>query len=78
MSFDQNALDSLRIERAPEPTSKGSNPVYRWFLVAVLAIAAIAGAYALLRDSAIEVETATAVGAPAPRGRGGAGLYAAG
>ena len=78
MSFDQNALDSLRIERAPEPTAKGSNPVYRWFLVAVLAIAAIAGAYALLRDSAIEVETATAVAAPAAGGGGAAVLNASG
>ncbi len=78
MSFDQNALDSLRIERAPEPTPKGSNPVYRWFLVAVLAIAAIAGAYALLRDSAIEVETATAVAAPAAGGGGAAVLNASG
>jgi RND family efflux transporter MFP subunit len=78
MSFDQNALDSLRIERAPEPTAKGSSPVYRWFLVAVLAIAAIAGAYALLRDSAIEVETATAVAAPAAGGGGAAVLNASG
>jgi RND family efflux transporter MFP subunit len=78
MSFDQNALDSLRIERAPEPPPKGSNPVYRWFLVAVLAIAAIAGAYALLRDSAIEVETATAVAAPATGGGGAAVLNASG
>jgi RND family efflux transporter MFP subunit len=78
MSFDQNALDSLRIERAPEPTNKGSNPVYRWFLAVVLAIAAIAGAYALLRDSAIEVETATAVAAPAGGGGGAAVLNASG
>jgi RND family efflux transporter MFP subunit len=77
MSFDQNALDSLRIDRAPEPTGKGSNSVYKWFLIAVLAIAVIAGAYALLRDGAIEVETATAVAAPASGG-GAAVLNASG
>jgi RND family efflux transporter MFP subunit len=78
MSFDQNALDSLRIERDPAPSNKGPNRVYKWFLAAVLAIAAIAGAYALLRDGAIEVETATAVAAPAAGGGGAAVLNASG
>jgi RND family efflux transporter MFP subunit len=72
MSFDQNALDSLRIERTPEPAQRGSRGVYKWFLGAVLLLALIAGAYALLRDDAIEVETATAVAAPS--GGGGASV----
>jgi RND family efflux transporter MFP subunit len=72
MSFDQNALDSLRIERAPEPTGGGSKVgVYKWFLAGVLALAAVAAAYALLRDNAIEVETVTAT--PVASGSGGGG-----
>ena len=50
MSFDQNALDSLRIERTAGADDKRFEQRYKWFLAAVLAIAAIAGAYALLRD----------------------------
>jgi len=61
MSFDQNALDSLRIERAAEPAPSVSGGRYKWFIVAVLVLAAIAGAYAWLREGAVEVETATAV-----------------
>ena len=61
MSFDQNALDSLRIERNTEPGSTGPNPLYKWFVIGVLALAVAIGLYALLRDNAIEVETATAV-----------------
>jgi RND family efflux transporter MFP subunit len=77
MSFDQNALDSLRIERTPEPAQSRSNPLYKWFLAAVLLLAAVAGAYALLRDNAIEVQTATAVAAPTSGG-GAAVLNASG
>ncbi|MGH8178937.1 MAG: efflux RND transporter periplasmic adaptor subunit [Steroidobacter sp.] len=73
MSFDQNALDSLKIERTAEPAEAGSNSVYKWFLGIVLGLALIAGAYALLRDNAIEVETATAVAA-ASGGSGGAAV----
>jgi RND family efflux transporter MFP subunit len=72
MSFDQNALDSLRIERTPEPAPSGSKGLYKWFLAAVLLLAIVAGAYALLRDNAIEVEAATAVAAPS--GGGGASV----
>jgi RND family efflux transporter MFP subunit len=64
MSFDQNALDSLRIERqATPPTNRSSGSFYKWFLGAVLVLAVVAGAYALLREDAIEVRTATAVAA---------------
>jgi RND family efflux transporter MFP subunit len=65
MSFDQNALESLRIDRQPEPTGGGgSGNLYKWFLTGVLVLALIAAGYALLRDKAIEVETATAVASP--------------
>lgn len=60
MSFDQNALDSLRIERNSEPPKADSSPVYKWLIIVVLALAVIAGVYALLRNPAIEVETVTA------------------
>jgi hypothetical protein len=64
MSFDQNALDSLRIERSPEPARSSSRPgIYKWFVIGVLILAAIAAAYALLRDNAIEVEMVTATAA---------------
>ena len=66
MSFDQNALDSLRIERSPDPAKEESSPVYKWLIIIVLVLAAIAGAYALLRNPAIQVETVTA--APATTG----------
>src|SRR5690606_13369938 len=48
MSFDQNALDSLRIERSAEPEPSSGKP-YKWFLLVVLLIAVAAAAYALLR-----------------------------
>jgi RND family efflux transporter MFP subunit len=60
MSFDQNALDSLRIEREVEPTEHPSNPVYKWLIAAVLIVALAAAAVALFHTSAIEVETITA------------------
>jgi len=77
MSFDQNALDSLRIERSPEPVRSGNGGVYKWFIAAVLILAAVAAAYALLRDNAIEVETVTAT-ASSGGGGGGAVLNASG
>lgn len=60
MSFDQNALNSLRIERNAEPEDSDSNGVYKWLIGAVLVLAACAGVYALVRDDAILVETTTA------------------
>jgi len=78
MSFDQNALDSLRIERTPEPArGTGQGGVYKWFIGGVLLMAAVAGAYALLRDNAIEVETVTATAASSGSA-GGAVLNASG
>jgi RND family efflux transporter MFP subunit len=61
MAFDQNALDSLRIERNNEPSSSGPSPLYKWIVIGALVLAVAVGLYALLRDKAIEVETATAV-----------------
>lgn len=79
MSFDQNALDSLRIERSPEPTRNSrQGSVYKWFIAAVLILAAVAAAYALLRDNAIEVETVTATAAATGSSGGGAVLNASG
>lgn len=72
MSFDQNALESLRIERNNEPANSGSGNIYKWFVAAVLLLAAAAAAYALLRNDAVEVETATAVAASG--GSGGAAV----
>jgi RND family efflux transporter MFP subunit len=74
MSFDQNALDSLKIERTAEPVSSGSSGLYKWLIAVVLLLAAIAGAYALLRDNAIEVETASAVAIGGTSGNGGAAV----
>lgn len=79
MSFDQNALDSLRIERTPEPArTSRQGGVYKWFIAAVLVLAAVAAAYALLRDNAIEVETVTAVAASSGGSAGGSVLNASG
>jgi RND family efflux transporter MFP subunit len=78
MSFDQNALDSLRIERSPEPTRGPKGGVYKWFIAAVLILAGVAAAYALLRDNAIEVETVTATAASTGGSGGGAVLNASG
>ena len=64
-TFDQNALDSLRIERRPEPPGAGVRGLYKWLLAAVLAIALAAAAWAFLKRDAIEVETATAVASSA-------------
>lgn len=78
MSFDQNALDSLKIERTAEPANTGSSSIYKWLIGAVLALAVIAGAWALLRDNAIEVETASAVAVGGGGGGGSAVLNASG
>ena len=72
MAFDHNALDSLRIERGPDPTRDESSPIYKWLIIVVLVLAAIAGAYALLRDTAVEVETIVAT--PASSGGGSAAV----
>jgi len=77
MSFDQNALDSLRIERSAEPET-GSGKPYKWFLIVVLAIAVAAAAYALFRNKAIAVETVTAVATSNGAGSGPAVLNASG
>ena len=60
MAFDQKALDSLRIERSSDTEDSGSSSVFKWLIGAVLLFAVIAGAYALLRDNAVAVETTTA------------------
>lgn len=79
MSFDQNALDSLRIERSPEPARDNSRPgIYKWFIAGVLILAAIAAAFALLRNKAIEVEMVTATAASSGGSSGGAVLNASG
>ena len=78
MSFDQKALDSLRIERSNEPAETGSGKHYKWFIAIVLTVAVAAAAYALLRDKAVEVETATAVAATTGGGGGAAVLNASG
>jgi len=74
MSFDQRALDSLKIERSAEPASSGSSGVYKWLIGGVLLLAVIAGAYALLRDNAIEVETTAAVATGGSGASGGAAV----
>lgn len=61
MSFDQNALDSLRIERGSEPVQAGARGYLKWIVIAATSIAVAGLAFALLRTEAIEVETATAV-----------------
>jgi RND family efflux transporter MFP subunit len=78
MSFDQNALDSLRIERTREPASDGPGKIYKWAVGAVLLLAVAVGAYALFRDKPIEVETATAVASSSSGGGGAAVLNASG
>lgn len=77
MSFDQNALDSLKIERTAEP-EEGSSNVYKWLIGAVLLLAVVAGALALLRDNAIAVTTATAVSVGNSSSGGSAVLNASG
>jgi RND family efflux transporter MFP subunit len=74
MAFDQNALDSLRIERNNEPGNSGPSPLYKWLVIGALVLAVAVGLYALLRDKAIEVETATAVQSSSSGGGGGAAV----
>ena len=68
MSFDQNTLDSLKIDRdAPSRPSAGS--ALSWIVaLVVVAIVSASGAYWFLREHPIEVELATAVAAPAANG----------
>jgi RND family efflux transporter MFP subunit len=74
MAFDQNALDSLRIERNNEPRSTGPSPLYKWLVIGALAIAIGIGLYALLHEKAIEVATATAVQSASSGGSSGAAV----
>jgi RND family efflux transporter MFP subunit len=74
MAFDQNALDSLRIERNNEPRSTGPSPLYKWLVIGALAIAIGIGLYALLHEKAIKVETATAVQSSSSGGSSGAAV----
>jgi RND family efflux transporter MFP subunit len=74
MAFDQNALDSLRIERNNEPGNSGPSSLYKWIVIGALVLAVGVGLYALLRDKAIEVETATAVQSASSGGGGGAAV----
>src|ERR1044071_2286907 len=56
MALDQTTLESLRIERAPEPAAKPRRPLI-WVWAAVLAVLVAAGAAWWLRSGAIEVTT---------------------
>ena len=76
-SFDQKALDSLRIERSTEPEVSSGRP-YKWFLIIVLVLAAGAAAWAVTRSKAIEVETATATTSGGSTGMRAAVLNASG
>jgi RND family efflux transporter MFP subunit len=62
MAFDQNALDSLRIERSPptESESGGNRRPLLWIAAGVVALIAIVWAVFALRTKPVEVETATA------------------
>jgi RND family efflux transporter MFP subunit len=73
MSLDQNTLDSLRIDRDAHSGESRSGGAYKWLLGTVLLLAVVAAAYALLRENAIEVETATAVATSSGGGSGGGG-----
>ena len=74
MAFDQNALDSLRIERNNEPANSGPGSLYKWIVIGVLVLAVGVGLYALFRNKAIEVETATAVQSSSGGSSGGAAV----
>lgn len=60
MALDQKALESLRIERETQPAGGARPGLSRWVIAVMLVLAASAAAYALLRDTAIEVDLATA------------------
>lgn len=62
MSFDQNALDSLRIEREPATEMRqSSRRIPKWLLIAAAVLIVAIIARALLSDTAVTVATATAV-----------------
>jgi RND family efflux transporter MFP subunit len=72
VSFDQNTLDSLKIDRGAPSRAPGA--ARGWIVaLAIVAVAGGAGAYWLLRERPIEVELATAV---APAASGGAAVGA--
>jgi len=72
VSFDQNTLDSLKIDRdAPSRSSAGARG---WIVTLVLvAVIGATGAYWVLRERPIEVQLATAAAAPAANGGAPAG-----
>jgi RND family efflux transporter MFP subunit len=78
MPVDQNALNSLRIERAPSAHGSGQRPRALWVAVAGAAVALLALlAWFFTRAEALEVETVTAQSAGGPA-RAGAVLNASG
>lgn len=66
MALDQNALDSLRIDR--EADAQTPNPAYKWIIGAALTLALVAAAYTLLTDRALEITTAQATPATSSSG----------
>ena len=58
MALDQTTLESLRIERSPEPAAKPRRPLPLWAIgAAVVLLMAVGVALLWVRDSAIEVGT---------------------
>jgi len=80
MALDQNALDSLRIERDSDAEPTESRRIYKWVILAALLLAAIAAGYAMLRNDAAPVDTITvqAAAADSSGGVGAAVLNASG
>lgn len=62
MSFDQNALDSLRIDRDQQTAlHQPQRRMPRWVLITAAVLALLIIAYAVLRDGAVTVDTAVAL-----------------
>src|SRR5262245_52947728 len=69
MALDQNALNSLRIERTAQPVGSSGPRVLPWVIAAIVVLSAGA-AYALLRKGGIEVQTVQPTPAAGPPGAG--------
>lgn len=63
MSFDQDALNSLRIERKPAAPQESRSGLVKWIVIGVVVLGLAMAAFFLLRGNALEVQTVRATAA---------------
>lgn len=63
MAFDQDALNSLRLERNPAPPAPTQRPLLKWLVIAAVLVVLTVAAVFWFRGNAVEVTTVRAAAA---------------